>query len=126
MDRRTFIATSGTALAAIAPAAAMAQSQGKGESRDRIFVLIEIQAVPGMEDKIRQTFVHTIQTSHKPGILSAQIFEHSGEPGRFYSLQEWESEAAFREHMSGSREGLDSHMAMLKGHPSLTILKHLG
>lgn len=126
MDRRTFLATSGTALAAIAPAAAMAQSQEKGEGRDRIFVLIEIQAVPGMEDKIRQTFVHTIQTSHKPGILSAQIFEHFGEPGRFYSLQEWESEAAFREHMSGSREGLDSHMPMLKGHPSLTILKHLG
>ncbi|ABD90281.1 putative quinol monooxygenase [Rhodopseudomonas palustris] len=98
----------------------------EGKRMDHVFVLIEIQAVAGHEDQIRETFVHTIKTSHKPGIRSAQIFEHASEPGRFYSLQEWESEAAFREHMTGSREGLDSQMAMLRGAPSLTILKSLG
>lgn len=130
LDRRSMVGVSAGALVALSLAACSQQLEGrdmiKGKTMDHVFVWIEIQAAAGHEDQIRETFAHTIKTSHKPGIISAQIFEHAGEPGRFYSLQEWESEAAFREHMTGSRDGLDSQMEMMRGAPSLTILKSLG
>lgn len=118
-------ATAGSGLTAAEAMATVADAaKGKGP---RTFVLIEIKAAPGKEDLTRSTFVHTIQTSHKPGILSAQIFEDTAKPGVLYSLQEWEDEAAFRKHMSDNTQGLEESKAtMMDGLPKLTILKFLG
>lgn len=130
MDRREFLEASVIALTAIPLFTVTAQAAGTSDKKDdgmaNIFVLIEIQAVPGKEDELRETFVHVIKTSEKPGMISARIFENAKEPGRLYSLQEWEDEAAFRLHMSDNRKGLDDRMSALRGPPSLTILKGLG
>lgn len=131
MHRRNFmIASSGLVTAsALGGTSAETKEDGGGAAgaAPRTFVLIEIQAAPGKIDETRETFVHVIKTSHKPGIISAQIFELASAPGTFFSLQEWESEAAFRKHMSDNTEGLEASKAsMLNGAPKLTVLKHLG
>ncbi|MDY6948224.1 MAG: antibiotic biosynthesis monooxygenase family protein [Pseudomonadota bacterium] len=131
MHRRTFMMASGGLVTAGALGSAAADTERSGGESSgaapRTFVLIEIQAAPGKIDETRETFVNVIKTSHKPGIISAQIFELASAPGTFLSLQEWESEAAFRKHMSDNTEGLEaSKAAMLNGTPKLTVLKHLG
>jgi quinol monooxygenase YgiN len=129
MDRRTFMIASAAVTGASAAAAAASAADdvaGANAKGPRTFVLIEIKAAAGKEDLTRKTFVEVIKTSHKPGILSAQIFEDAAKPGVFYSLQEWEDEAAFRKHMSDNTQGLEeSKAAMMDGLPKLTILKFL-
>jgi quinol monooxygenase YgiN len=95
----------------------------------RVFVWIEIEAAPGQEDETRDIFVNTIKTSHKPGVLNAQIFQDTERPGVFRSLQEWESEKAFRQHMQDAdaeEGGLEQATRTLKGPPKLSILRQLG
>lgn len=130
MHRRNFMIASGVLATASALGGTSADTEKSGgetaAAAPRTFVLIEIQAAPGKIDETRETFVHVIKTSHKPGIISAEIFELASAPGTLFSLQEWESEAAFRKHMSDNTEGLEaSKAAMLAGAPKLTILKHL-
>ena len=98
----------------------------RDESQQRTFVLIEIKAAPGKETECRERFHLAIQTAHKPGIVSAQIFDHAETPGVYFSLQEWESEDAFRQHMSESEDGLKDSSEFLDGPPKLTILTMAG
>lgn len=94
----------------------------------RVFVWIEIEAAPGQIDATREMFHNTIRTSHKPGMLSAVVFEDTQRPGVFHSMQEWESQAAFEQHMNDAdaeEGGLEHATRTLKGPPKLSILKQL-
>ena len=98
----------------------------RSETHSRTFVLIEIKAAAGKEAACRDRFHFAIQTAHKPGIVSAEIFDHAARADVFLSLQEWESEAAFRQHMSDSAEGLKESSEFLDGPPKLTVLTLAG
>ncbi|UIJ70597.1 putative quinol monooxygenase [Aurantimonas sp. HBX-1] len=124
-NRRNLIASAALAVSLMATPSVFAESQ---TAMSKVFVWIEIEAAPGHVDETREMFHNTIKTSHKPGMLSAVVFEDTQRPGVFHSMQEWESEAAFQQHMSDADEqkgGLDHATRTLKGPPKLSILKQL-
>lgn len=125
MNRRNLFASAALAASLMATPSVSAESE---TAVPKVFVWIEIEAAPGHIDETRDMFHDTIETSHKPGMLSAVVFEDTQRPGVFHSMQEWESEAAFRQHMSdadGQEGGLERATRTLKGPPKLSILKQL-
>lgn len=122
---RALIASAVLAVSLIATPSVFAESEA---TVPKVFVWIEIEAAPGQIDETREMFHNTIKTSHKPGMLSAIVFEDTQRPGVFHSMQEWESEAAFQQHMSDAdaeEGGIEHATRTLKGPPKLSILKQL-
>ncbi|MFE0153554.1 putative quinol monooxygenase [Nonomuraea sp. NPDC059007] len=93
---------------------------------DAVTVLIEIHAKDGREREARDALVHAIQTSAKPGFLSARIFAHATDPGAFYSVQEWESASAFHLHMAEAAPGMAEATDMLREPPTTAVLQPIG
>lgn len=93
------------------------------EYTNSITIFIEIHAKEGEEDLARKTFITTIATTEKPGLLSYEIFEDCNAPGTFYSVQEWENIEAFHAHMSAAKSGLKEATAMLRDKPRTSILR---
>lgn len=124
-NRRNLIASAALAVSLMATPSVFAESEA---AVPKVFVWIEIEAAPGQIDATREMFHNTIKTSHKPGMLSAVVYEDTQRPGVFHSMQEWESEAAFQQHMGdadGQEGGLAHATRTLKGLPKLSILKQL-
>ncbi|MBB4004252.1 putative quinol monooxygenase [Aurantimonas endophytica] len=122
---RKLIASAALAVSLMATPSVFAESQ---PATPKVFVWIEIEAAPERIDETREMFHTTIKTYPKPGMLSAVVFEDTQRPGVFHSMQEWEDEAAFQEHMSeadGQEGGLEHATRTLKGPPKLSILKQL-
>ncbi len=124
-NRRHLVAAAALAVSLLVTPSVFAESEA---AMPKVFVWIEIEAAPGHIDETRDMFHNTIKTSHKPGMISAVVFEDTQRPGVFHSMQEWESQAAFEQHMSdadGQEGGLEQATRTLKGPPKLSILKSL-
>jgi len=124
-NRRNLIASAALAVSLMAMPSVFAESEA---AMPKVFVWIEIESAPEHIDETREMFNNTIKTSHKPGMISAVVFEDTDRPGVFHSMQEWESETAFEQHMSdadGQEGGLEQATRTLKGPPKLSILKQL-
>jgi len=124
-NRRHLVASAALVVSLLVTPSAFAESE---VAMPKVFVWIEIEAAPGHIEETRDMFHNTIKTSHKPGMISAVVFEDTQRPGVFHSMQEWESETAFQQHMSdadGQEGGLEHATRTLKGPPKLSILKQL-
>lgn len=94
----------------------------------RVTVLIEIHAKEGQEDLARETFTHTVATAHKPGMLSAMVYEDKLTPGTYYSVQEWESIEDFKSHMRDAKASPTEYAdktSMLRDAPRTSILRRI-
>jgi len=95
----------------------------------RVTVLIEIHAKEGQEEIARETFSHTVATAHKPGMLSAMVYEDKLAPGTYYSVQEWESVEDFKSRMRDAQASATEYSdktSMLRDAPSTSILRRIG
>jgi quinol monooxygenase YgiN len=95
--------------------------------QDRVTVLIEIHAKEGQEKDARDGLLHAIKTSEKPGLISSSEYEHLGDSGAFYALQEWENIEAFHAHMEDAAEsGMSEAIQVLRERPRTAVLRSLG
>ena len=94
----------------------------------KVTILIEIHAKEGQEDFARETFTQTIATAHKPGMISAIVYEDILNAGTFYSVQEWESIEDFKSHMQeakASPSAFADKTSMLRDIPKTSVLKRI-
>ena len=93
---------------------------------DRINVIAEIKAKAGSEDAVRAIFTSLVAPSRKEsGCRQYFLHEDRSSPGRFYTYEEWSSEAALADHLSGAKPMLEQAGPLLEGELKLTILKLL-
>ncbi|WP_419998892.1 putative quinol monooxygenase [Streptomyces boninensis] len=89
-----------------------------------ITVLIEIHAKDGQEQEARDSLLHAIQTSEKPGLVSSTEYEDLNDPGAFYAIQVWENADAFRAHMEdAAKSGMHEAIQVLREHPKTAVLR---
>lgn len=93
-------------------------------SQDAVTVLIEIHANDGQEQQARDSLLHAIQTSEKPGLVSSTEYEDLDDPGAFYAVQAWESVDAFHAHMKDAAEnGMNEAIKVLREPPKTAVLR---
>lgn len=96
-------------------------------SQDTVTVLIEIHAEEGQETRARDSLLHAIQTSEKPGLISSTEYEDLNDSGAFYAIQVWENADAFHTHMKDAAEnGMSEAIQVLREHPKTTVLRTIG
>ncbi|MBF6179769.1 putative quinol monooxygenase [Nocardia otitidiscaviarum] len=96
-------------------------------SPDTLTVLIEIHANPGQEQQARDSLLHAIQTSAKPGLVSSTEYADLNDAGAFYAVQVWESTAAFHAHMEdAAKSGMHEAITVLREPPRTTVLTTIG
>lgn len=90
-----------------------------------VTILIEIHAKEGAERESRDALVHAIKTSVKPGFLGSRIYANPADPGAFYSIQQWENQQAFHDHMAEARDGMAEATSMLREAPRTAVLTQI-
>ncbi|MYW01000.1 antibiotic biosynthesis monooxygenase [Streptomyces sp. SID3343] len=92
-----------------------------------VTVLIEIHAKDGREREARDSLLHAIQTSEKPGLVSSTEYEDLDDPGAFHAIQVWENADAFHAHMEdAARSGMDEAIQVLRERPKTAVLRAIG
>ncbi|WP_020672511.1 putative quinol monooxygenase [Amycolatopsis nigrescens] len=92
-------------------------------SQHTVTVLIEIHANPGQEQQARDSLLHAIQTSEKPGLISSTEYADLNDAGAFYAVQVWEDMDAFHTHMKDAAEnGMDEAIKVLREPPKTAVL----
>ncbi|GAB3497642.1 putative quinol monooxygenase [Amycolatopsis cihanbeyliensis] len=93
-------------------------------SQDTVTVLIEIHATPGQERQARDSLLHAIQTSEKPGLISSTEYADLDDAGAFYAVQIWEDMDAFHAHMKDAAEGgMNEAIKVLREPPRTAVLR---
>lgn len=90
-----------------------------------VTILIEIHAKPGREAEARDALRRAIRTSAKPGMVGSREFADDADSRTFHAIQEWDSEQAFRAHMSEVSGGMSEATAMLSRPPRTAVLRRL-
>ncbi|WP_306359054.1 putative quinol monooxygenase [Nocardia sp. CC227C] len=96
-------------------------------NQETVTVLIEIHANAGQEQQARDSLLHAIQTSEKPGLIGSTEYEDLNDPGTFYAIQTWENAEAFHAHMKDAAEnGMDEAISVLREPPRTALLRTIG
>ncbi|WP_410652248.1 putative quinol monooxygenase [Amycolatopsis sp. cmx-4-54] len=96
-------------------------------NQDTVTVLIEIHANAGHEQQARDSLLHAIQTSAKPGLVNSTEYEDLEDPGAFYAVQVWENVDAFHAHMKDAAEnGMNEAIKVLREPPKTAVLRTIG
>ena len=94
------------------------------EKSSQISVIATTRAKSGFEDKVRDGFASLVEPSRKePGCLRYDVLEDVHYTGRFFTYEEWESEAALHTHLHANKAGLDKVKAMLAEDLRISVLK---
>ncbi len=73
----------------------------RGAAAGQIVVIAELVARPDQATALRDLLVpFAAQSRNEPGCLRYELLEVQSEPGRFLTLETWESQAAVDAHMS--------------------------
>ncbi|MFE0801224.1 antibiotic biosynthesis monooxygenase [Streptomyces sp. NPDC058812] len=84
----------------------------------------QIHAKDGQEHEARDSLLHAIQTSEKPGLVSSAEYEDLNGPGAFYAVQVRENADAFRAHMEdAAKSGMNEGIQVLREHPETAVLR---
>jgi quinol monooxygenase YgiN len=94
LDRRSV-------LAGIAFASSMTVASRAGAAEGQVVVIAELVAKPDQVEALRKLLVpFAAQSRKEPGCLRYELLEVAKEPGRFLTVETWESKAAIDAHMS--------------------------
>jgi len=90
----------------------------------KISVVAQIRAKSGHEDDVRSMFEKVVGPSQKEsGCIKYNLFEDVHYTGSFFTVEEWESEAALTTHLTVNKAALDKAKAYLREDLRISVLK---
>ncbi len=99
---------------------------GSDNVSEKISVIAQIRAKSGHEDDVRKMFTAVVGPSQKEaGCISYHLFEDKHYTGSFFTIEEWESEAALDTHLQVNKAALDKAKAFLREELKISVLKPL-
>lgn len=94
LDRRSVVV-------GVALASSMAFAARSVAAEGQVIVIAELVAKPDQVEALRKLLVpFAAQSRKEPGCLRYELLEVGNEPGRFLTVETWESKAAIDAHMS--------------------------
>lgn len=99
---------------------------GSDEKNDdgRISVVGQLRAKSGHEDELRSALAKLAGPSrNEDGCIKYEVFEDVYYTGSFYTVEEWESEAALDTHLATNKRALNQAKALLREDFRVGILK---
>ena len=89
-------------------------------------VIAEIKAKAGKEREVRSMLTALVEPSRaEDGCKAYHLLEAKHAPGTFFTYEEWTSEEALQQHLTGAKPKLDAAAGLLDGAMRLTVLEHL-
>jgi quinol monooxygenase YgiN len=93
---------------------------------ERIGVVAQIRAQSGSEAEVREALHSLVGPSRKePGCFRYDLFEDKHNEGSFFTVEEWESEAALQRHLDLNKTALNKTRSLLREDLHIHVLKQL-